>query len=185
VRAYYREFSEFFNAQRETAPGWKGIPLAGKAFAFVKKIRAEFPDFSNEEVLEATYLALRWLCPRYDPAKYSGKNRFKNFLRLLGRNVRRVIRRRRERRDQAWAGVLYVPLDTSDPPDHREAGRYDRVDDRDEVEVLLARLTEDERELVTLRFLDGLSAREIAAKTGVSHTAVLKRLAAATARLAG
>lgn len=78
---------------------------------------------------------------------------------------------------QAMEGVYHpVSLDTETPDGGRlyeviadERDDYAAVDDADEMRAALSVLSDNERELVTLRFRAGKSQSEIAAKWGVSQ----------------
>ena len=60
-----------------------------------------------------------------------------------------------------------------------------QVEDREATQALLAVLPEREREIVTLRFFDGLSQSQIAERVGVSQMHVSRLLQRSRQRLRG
>lgn len=80
------------------------------------------------------------------------------------------------------ATVPWDSLTEEAAPDDVEAWALDR-ETRAHVGALLAALSSDERELLSLRFAAGLSSREIAAVVGGSEAAVKKRLTRTIQRL--
>lgn len=78
--------------------------------------------------------------------------------------------------------VPWHSLTQAAAPDDVEAWVLDR-ETRVRVAALLAALSTDERELLSLRFAAGLSSREIAAVVGGSEAAVKKRLTRTIQRL--
>lgn len=84
---------------------------------------------------------------------------------------------RRHRVTVPWDSVTQEPA-----PDDVEAWVLDR-ETRARVGALVAGLSSDERELLSLRFAAGLSSREIAAVVGASEAAVKKRLTRTIQRL--
>lgn len=82
-------------------------------------------------------------------------------------------------------------LRSLDAPAHDEAPGWDaasddgfeRADDHDLLRRLLVRLSDDERELLRLRFCEQLSQSDIAARTGVSQMHVSRLLASLLARM--
>lgn len=81
-------------------------------------------------------------------------------------------------------GVAPSSLDVVADVAERHAGRaYGRVLDRVTLEPALAQLTAEQNQAVRLRFLDGLSVAESAARLGRSEDAVKKLQARALARL--
>ena len=91
------------------------------------------------------------------------------------------------------AGHAYQPMSIDASVDDRgqpllnalgiEDGEIDRLDGAALVNDLLSRLSDRERELVRLRFVDGLSQTQIAASMGVSQMHVSRLLARTVARL--
>jgi RNA polymerase sigma-70 factor (ECF subfamily) len=76
------------------------------------------------------------------------------------------------------------PLDVvADVPEHQTGSEYRSVLDRQTLEPALARLTAEQRQAVELRFLQGMSVAETAAKMGRSEEAVKKLQARALANL--
>ena len=65
----------------------------------------------------------------------------------------------------------------------QEDPQLDHVDTRETLMVVLNRLTHDERLLIVLRFEEGLSQSQIAAKFGISQMQVSRRLHALLGRL--
>ena len=67
--------------------------------------------------------------------------------------------------------------------EHHSSSAFGRVLDRETLEPALARLTAEQRQTVELRFLEGLSVAETAARMGRSDEAVKKLQARALANL--
>jgi RNA polymerase sigma-70 factor (ECF subfamily) len=87
--------------------------------------------------------------------------------------------------DHARRHRVTIPWDSltdAAAPDDVEAWVLDR-ETRAQVGALLAALSSDERELLSLRFAAGLSSREIAMVVGGSEAAVKKRLTRTIQRL--
>jgi len=78
--------------------------------------------------------------------------------------------------------VPWDSLTDAAAPDDVEAWVLDR-ETRAHVGALLAGLSSDERELLSLRFAAGLSSREIAVVVGGTEAAVMKRLTRTIQRL--
>jgi RNA polymerase sigma-B factor len=80
-----------------------------------------------------------------------------------------------------------------DAPDHQEGTISDRLGDVDEgfggaedrmvLAISLAELTERERRILNLRFIEGLTQSEIAAEIGVSQMHVSRLLSGSLAKL--
>ena len=64
-----------------------------------------------------------------------------------------------------------------------EDAEFERVEHREELSALLARLTGRERAIVSLRFFDGLTQSEIAARIGISQMHVSRLLARSVEQL--
>lgn len=83
-------------------------------------------------------------------------------------------------------GSLDAPPHGGDPTSW-DAGAsddgFERADDRDLLRRLLARLSEEERELLRLRFCEQLSQSDIAARIGVSQMHVSRLLASLLVRM--
>ncbi|MDP9440634.1 MAG: sigma-70 family RNA polymerase sigma factor [Actinomycetota bacterium] len=83
-------------------------------------------------------------------------------------------------------GSLDAPADGGDPTSW-DAGAcddgFERADDRDLLRRLLARLSEEERELLRLRFCEQLSQSDIAARIGVWQMHVSRLLASLLVRM--
>lgn len=71
----------------------------------------------------------------------------------------------------------------ADVAEHRTGAEYRSVLDRETLEPALARLTAEQRKAVELRFLQGMSVAETAARMGRSEEAVKKLQARALANL--
>ncbi len=113
-----------------------------------------------EELVNDTFVRVWRALPRYQP-----RGNFRAWLFRIARNVATDAHRRRQRR------VEEVPLDTLE----RDGAVWPAVESDPrwpEVEAALRTLSDDHRLVLLLRFLEGLSAAEIAAIMGRSPEAV-------------
>ena len=116
-----------------------------------------------EDATERTFLAALDAIGRF---RDEGAT-FRSWLfRIAHNQVANALRSRSRRRTSPVDGVA-DPIADADPA--RDA---DRADDARRVRAALAELSEDRRQVVVLRFVDGLSAREIGAVLGRSEGAV-------------
>ena len=116
-----------------------------------------------EDATERTFLAALDAIGRF---RDEGAT-FRSWLfRIAHNQVANALRSRSRRRTSPLDGVA-DPIADADPA--RDA---DRADDARRVRAALAELSEDRRQVVVLRFVDGLSAREIGAVLGRSEGAV-------------
>lgn len=113
--------------------------------------------------------------------QYRGEGSLERYLRTL------VVNKIRDRADTFGAEKRSgaVPLDEDlarglslDGPSYHDAPRFERL------ERALGALTAEQREIVVLRKLEGLSGREVAARLGTSEEAARKAYSRAMARLA-
>lgn len=116
-----------------------------------------------EDATERTFLAALDAIGRF---RDEGAT-FRSWLfRIAHNQVANALRSRSRRRTSPLDGIA-DPIADADPA--RDA---DAADDARRVRAALAELSEDRRQVVVLRFLDGLSAREIGAVLGRSEGAV-------------
>ena len=116
-----------------------------------------------EDATERTFLAALDAIGRF---RDEGAT-FRSWLfRIAHNQVANALRSRSRRRTSPLDGIA-DPIADADPA--RDA---DRADDARRVRAALAELSEDRRQVVVLRFVDGLSAREIGAVLGRSEGAV-------------
>jgi RNA polymerase sigma-70 factor (ECF subfamily) len=92
---------------------------------------------------------------------------FRSWLFRIAHNQIANARRSRARRRAAPLDAVAEPVADADPA--RDAGT---ADDARRLRRALAELSEDRRQVIVLRFVDGLSAREIGAVLGRSEGAV-------------
>jgi RNA polymerase sigma-70 factor (ECF subfamily) len=116
-----------------------------------------------EDATERTFLAALDAIGRF---RDEGAT-FRSWLfRIAHNQIANALRSRARRRAAPLDGVA-EPVADADPA--REAGA---ADDARRVRGALAELSEDRRQVIVLRFVDGLSAREVGAVLGRSEGAV-------------
>ncbi|HSI99972.1 MAG TPA: sigma-70 family RNA polymerase sigma factor [Patescibacteria group bacterium] len=116
-----------------------------------------------EDATERTFLAALDAIERF---RDEGAT-FRSWLFRIAHNQIANALRSRARRRAAPLDAVAEPVADADPA--REAGA---ADDARRVRGALAELSEDRRQVIVLRFVDGLSAREIGAVLGRSEGAV-------------
>ena len=116
-----------------------------------------------EDATERTFLAALDAIGRF---RDEGAT-FRSWLFRIAHNQIANALRSRARRRAAPLDAVAEPVADADPA--REAGA---ADDARRVRGALAELSEDRRQVIVLRFVDGLSAREIGAVLGRSEGAV-------------
>jgi RNA polymerase sigma-70 factor (ECF subfamily) len=94
-------------------------------------------------------------------------------LTITRRNAWRIARR---------AGGRAVPLDR-EPQARPQRHEVEVIEDRQRVDDALSRLSSEDRELLTLRYLEGLPPRALRKRYGVSRSTLWERIAAARERL--
>lgn len=116
-----------------------------------------------EDATERTFLAALDAIGRF---RDEGAT-FRSWLfRIAHNQIANALRTRARRRVSPLDGVI-EPVAETDP-----VADADAADDARRVRAALAELSEDRRQVVVLRFVDGLSAREIGAVLGRSEGAV-------------
>jgi RNA polymerase sigma-70 factor, ECF subfamily len=135
------------------------------------RMRCSSPD-EAADLTQQVFLKMAEALPRYRERGVP----FAAWLFRIARNAA-IDHARRQRGTVPWES-----LTESAAPDDVEAWVLDR-EARARVGALLAGLSSDERELLSLRFAAGLSSREIAAVVGGSEAAVKKRLTRTIQRL--
>lgn len=140
------------------------------------------PDYCDDVVMETYLKAWRTL------AGFKGRSALSTWLCRIARNCALDFRRRETRRAKRS-----VATDAADPepiveriPDTKTASpakAAELLDMRDILERGLAQLSAVHRHTLTLREIDGLSYRDVAAATGVSMGTVMSRLFHARRRL--
>ncbi|MEK7583381.1 MAG: sigma-70 family RNA polymerase sigma factor [Patescibacteria group bacterium] len=113
-----------------------------------------------EDILQSTWLKALQALPRYQP-----RNKFEAWLFAIARNECK----------QHWrGGNREVPMDPEahDIPDDRSSQQHDSI----LVDQIMAKMTEDDRELLRLRYIADLSMNEIAAILKINIIAVRVRV---------
>ncbi len=109
--------------------------------------------------------------------------------RLLDLHRRHILAERRSvRREHGWApGLpdesLHQLADHLATSGTQPSGRLQRLEQNAQVRAALAQLSETDREVLTLRYLEQLSSSEAAAVLEISSEALLKRQVRALKRL--
>lgn len=116
-----------------------------------------------EDATERTFLAAMDAIDRFRDEGAS----FRSWLFRIAHNQVANALRARGRRAAAPLDSIAEPIDDADP-----AREVSAADDARRVRRAIASLPEDRRQVVVLRFVDGLSAREIGAVLGRSDGAV-------------
>ncbi|MHC4470742.1 MAG: RNA polymerase sigma factor [Planctomycetota bacterium] len=124
--------------------------------------RAE--DAVQETWLSAARALARGTVPEYPPQW---------LLTIARRTARRVGRR---------AGKPGLPLDR-EPKAPPERNEVEVTEERRRVHAALSSLPEEDREILTLRYLEGLPPRALRKRFGVSRSTLWERIAAARERL--
>ena len=135
------------------------------------RARCGSPD-EAADLTQQVFLKMAEALPRYRERGVP----FAAWLFRVARNAA-IDHARRHRATVSWDSLTQAAA-----PDDVEAWVLDR-ETRARVGGLLAALSSDERELLSLRFAAGLSSREIAAVVGGSEAAVKKRLTRTIQRL--
>jgi RNA polymerase sigma-70 factor (ECF subfamily) len=144
----------------------EAIDLYGDVvFGMAKRVLVE-PTMA-EEVAQDAFLAL-WRRPgAFDPERGS----LKTFLAMMARNKAIDLVRREEsvrRRTDALVSEMEVT-----PPQHRFD---DALDERAELDAALARLSDVQREAITLAYFGGRTYREVASELGIAEGTAKTRL---------
>lgn len=144
----------------------EAIDLYGDiVFGMAKRVLVE--STLAEEVAQDAFLAL-WRRPgAFDPERGS----LKTFLAMMARNKAIDLVRREEsvrRRTDALVSEMEVT-----PPQHRFD---DALDERAELDAALARLSEVQREAITLAYFGGRTYREVASELGIAEGTAKTRL---------
>jgi len=108
-----------------------------------------------------------------DPPRLNDESRLRSWLLTVAANEARQLARRRRR-----GAILERRSARSEPAPRPDLG-IERVD----LERVLARISPDERELLGLRYVLGMSSPEIATQLGLSAAGVRTRLRRLLARL--
>jgi RNA polymerase sigma-70 factor (ECF subfamily) len=116
-----------------------------------------------EDVTGRTFIAALAAIPRFRDEEAS----FRSWLFRIAHNQVANALRTRSRRRTARLDLVPEPVGEPDPADAATT-----ADDARRVRRALGALAEDRRQVVVLRFVDGLSAREIGAVLGRSEGAV-------------
>jgi RNA polymerase sigma-70 factor (ECF subfamily) len=135
----------------------------GRVYRFVR-VRCGSSD-EAADLTQQVFLKVAEALPRYRERGLP----FAAWLFRITRNAA-IDRARRHRPTVPWEALSDVLA-----PDEVEGYILER-EARAELASLIADLSPDERELLSLRFAAGLSSREIAAVVGASDSAVKKRL---------
>jgi RNA polymerase sigma-70 factor, ECF subfamily len=135
------------------------------------RVRCSSPD-EAADLTQQVFLKMAQALPRYRERGVP----FAAWLFRIARNAA-IDHARRQRVTVPWDSLTEAAA-----PDDVETWVLDR-ETHARVGALLAGLSSDERELLSLRFAAGLSSREIAAVVGGSEAAVKKRLTRTIQRL--
>lgn len=127
-------------------------------------------DAAGDVVQEGFLKAWRNLGSLGSPASFSG------WLAQIVRNLASDLLRTKQRRGTET--VVEVADETNDPAEMAAESERAR-----QIDAALAKLDETTREIVTLRYFDGLPSKEIAAVVGMSPAAVDMRLSRARQEL--
>ena len=140
----------------------------GGVYGYVRVRMAD--DAAAEDVVAEAFLKAAKSFGSFDPSRA----KFSTWVTTIARNC--MVSYYRRKRPAA-------ALD--DVPEHvlAEDGGQDGVDDRDLVDRLLACLDGGERELVALKYREGLRNVDIASELGMNPSTVATRLARALAKM--
>jgi RNA polymerase sigma-70 factor (ECF subfamily) len=141
-------------------------PLAhGLAFRLVRQAQLA------EEIVQETFLSV-WRSPdRYDRAKGSVRSWL---LSAVHHRAVDVIRREQSQRDRADRAAERLELVTDDPADELVTA-VDRPMERKLVREALEALPEEQREVLSNMYFDGLTQTQIAERTGLPLGTVKSR----------
>jgi RNA polymerase sigma-70 factor (ECF subfamily) len=140
--------------------------LVAALVARTTRTRAETEDLVQEVFLEAYRKKDEVRDPR----------RFKGWLVSVALNRARMWGRRQRVEKAALPRV-------AKPEARAESGRLERAEERERTLAAIRELPEASQAIVTLRYLEGRSAQEIAATLGLTPEAVRTRLSRALAQL--
>lgn len=95
---------------------------------------------------------------------FDGKTLFSSWFYTIARNV--II--------DFWKKKKYIPLEDmeDDLVEIPDFGSFEKEDDFEKIKSAMSDLTESEQEIISLKFIDDLSNKEISQKTGKSETAI-------------
>jgi RNA polymerase sigma-70 factor (ECF subfamily) len=139
---------------------------------FVKSLVKRWPPppgIDPEDYLQTAYLGLMKAAETYDPGKGTPTTWIGWAVRAELTAARRKARRGTVRLEDCGPDEG-APLD---PMDHREADPADQAagnERADGLRTAVAGLPPQERDVISMRWFDGLTLREVAAKLGISKT---------------
>ena len=144
---------------------WLEVPLVG----FLRARGADDPDGTANEVLVRVFGGI---------ARFQGGvAQFRGWVFTIARNALVDERRHRARRPDA------VPTVPHEIPDRSTGDVAERIGERERVDALLADLTDEQREVLLLRIVAGLTVEETADAVGRRPGAVRALQHRALARL--
>jgi RNA polymerase sigma-70 factor (ECF subfamily) len=155
-------------ARGETEPlGTLYLRHGNSVLRLVDSILFDVPGAHAEDVCQEVFLTVHEIAPRYQE---TGK--FKSW--LMGIAVRKARARRRKSwlRRKLLAGHAKQEVATWRPA----AGPDETMEHNEQISRALAQLTKEQREVLLLRAVQGLSGEEIAEALGITLDAVWSRL---------
>jgi RNA polymerase sigma-70 factor, ECF subfamily len=146
----------------------------GRAYAFAMR-RTNGDVTLSEDVAQRAFVNLY-----AKPPSGSGKGSFKTLLFTVVENeLRTEARKRGRRKEQNIEVTLEARSNGIETPDATVADDDEKV----KIQAALAELTDEERTVVLLREVEGLTFREVCEATGFTRDVVRGRLGKALARL--
>lgn len=168
-----------------------GAALAAFARSYGGELAAAFarlaiggsdPEDLRQQLLTRLFVAVGGRAPRI--TEYNGRGSLRAWLKVVALRLRIDLeRRKRDRRDNFAAEERLQDLGVGEDPELEHLKRHYRVEFREAFTAALALLTDEQRALLRLQAVEGLSATEVARIYNV-HRATGKRwLADARERL--
>ncbi len=146
----------------------------GRAYAFAMR-RTNGDTTLSEDVAQRAFVNLY-----AKPPSGTGKGSWKTLLFTVVENeLRTEARKRGRRKEQNIEVTLEARSSGSETPDATVADD----DEKTKIQAALAELTDEERTVVLLREVEGLTFREVCEATGFTRDVVRGRLGKALARL--
>ena len=108
--------------------------------------------------------------------RFRGESSLATYLTVIARRI--VVRSLQQRRNSSHVNPYHDEPQSDDPPTEEK-----RINDRDELERLLARLNGPEAEVVRLYHLEGKTYREISAAVGMPENSVGPTLSRARSKM--
>lgn len=135
-----------------------------------------------EELLQETYWRIWDKADSFDASRAS----FRTWMFSIGRRIAIDWMRRRSARPQQTDGGEATERTLNQLPASADVVEdVQQVEARDELQIALAELPEEQRDVIQLAYFKGLSRREIAATTGLPLGTVNTRVRLALQRMRG